>query len=135
MVGQVQPEPGQFIHKYCLSQAEDWTQIDKAEKNAAEFARRLVTDTLDFSGNALRQQFQAEWKGYDAFCREEFGLDAETLLNGGNAPAVFLEWLQEALQPLSEAALAEQKAQEQAERLKALLVEGLSGRCYSQKDE
>ena len=73
----------------------DWSKVDAAEEKVQAVASTILTRTLDAWLGLLRERVRAEWAGFDAFCRSEFQLDAETLLKGfGELPPEFTAWVQ-----------------------------------------
>ena len=73
----------------------DWSKVSESEEKAQAFASTFLAQMLDAWLGCLHEQVRAEWAGFDAFCRSEFQLDAETLLKGfGELPPEFMAWVQ-----------------------------------------
>ncbi|MBE3098809.1 MAG: hypothetical protein IMZ44_16970 [Planctomycetes bacterium] len=73
----------------------DWSKVNEAEEKVRAVASTILARTLDAWRGGLHERVRAEWAGFDAFCRSEFQLDAETLLKGfGELPPEFTAWVQ-----------------------------------------
>ena len=73
----------------------DWSKMGEPEEKVQAVASTILARTLDAWLGLLHERVRAEWAGFDAFCRSEFQLDAETLLKGfGELPPEFTAWVQ-----------------------------------------
>jgi len=73
----------------------DWSKVGEPEEKVQAVASTILARTLDAWRGLLHERVRAEWAGFDAFCRSEFQLDAETLLKGfGELPPEFTAWVQ-----------------------------------------
>jgi hypothetical protein len=75
---------------------------DAFEDAVRETSAARMTALLNAWRQGLLHRFRAEWAGFDAFCREETGLDARTLIVAADKmfyhpPSDLLEWLDAAL--------------------------------------
>ena len=74
-----------------------WAKVDEAEEKAQADASAMLARMLDAWLAGLHWRVQAEWAGFDAFCRSQFHLDAWTLLKGFGIPAELTAWIQDIL--------------------------------------